>query len=389
MKTREAEKGVCVCRTLGYEEIDTMKTSTAAHVQAATDAEYLARTSEENDYRSPYRRDADRILQSKAYARYVDKTQVVYLIDNDHISQRGLHVQLVSGLARGIGRALGLHLDLIEAIALGHDVGHPPFGHEGEGYLSHLACQHGLDPFSHPAQSCRLFTDIEPLNLGLQVYDGILCHDGGMQDTRMEPRFYKEWADHEKDLKMRALDPEVNLIPMTLEGCLVKFCDTVSYVGRDLEDAINMGIIERHHVPLTGLGQSNSSIQKAFAEDLIRHSKGHNHIAVSEETYQSIRKLRDFNFTHIYKDPRLKVESRKIRRSYRVLFQFLLENLQAKAEDSYIWGDFLSTKSADYRKDTSAPQMVVDYIAGMTDGFFLRTLQRIFVPSQIEWTCTP
>ena len=134
----------------------------------------------------PYKRDVDRIVHSKAYARYVDKTQVAYLVENDHITHRSLHVQLVSNFARGIAEILRLNLDLVEAIALGHDVGHPPFGHEGEGYLSSLSKEYGNGPFAHPWQSCRLLTDIEPLNLGLAVYDGFLCHDGGMCGTKFD-----------------------------------------------------------------------------------------------------------------------------------------------------------------------------------------------------------
>ncbi len=150
----------------------------------------------EDDHRMPYKRDVDRILHSKAYARYVDKTQMAYLIDNDHIAHRGLHVQLVSSFARGIAGILRLNLDLVEAISLGHDVGHPPFGHEGEGYLSTLSIEHGNGPFCHSLQSCRLFSEIEPLNLGWAVYDGFLCHDGGMGGAVLIPHFEKSWDGH-------------------------------------------------------------------------------------------------------------------------------------------------------------------------------------------------
>src|SRR3984957_3501716 len=138
----------------------------------------------EDDHRLPYKRDVDRIVHSKAYARYIDKTQVVYLVENDHITHRSLHVQLVSNFARGIAEILHLNLDLVEAIALGHDVGHPPFGHEGEEYLSALSQEFGAGHFAHSWQSCRLFMHVEPLNLGLAVYDGFLCHDGGMSNPK-------------------------------------------------------------------------------------------------------------------------------------------------------------------------------------------------------------
>ncbi len=125
----------------------------------------------EDDHRLPYKRDVDRIVHSRAYSRYHDKTQVVYLVPNDHITHRVLHVNLVSHFARGIAEILHLNLDLVEAIALGHDVGHPPFGHEGEQYLSSLSIEYGNGPFSHPWQSCRLFRTLEPLRLGLAVLE--------------------------------------------------------------------------------------------------------------------------------------------------------------------------------------------------------------------------
>ena len=175
----------------------------------------------EDDHRLPYKRDVDRIIHSKAYARYIDKTQVVYLIDNDHITHRVLHVQLVSSFARGIAEVLRLNVDLVEAIALGHDVGHPPFGHEGEGYLDALSREHGEGLFTHSWQSCRLFRDIEPLNLGIAVYDGFLCHDGGMRDTKVGPQRNKGWEEHFGDLETKKNDPDANVMPMSLEGCLV------------------------------------------------------------------------------------------------------------------------------------------------------------------------
>ena len=233
----------------------------------------------ENDHRMPYKRDVDRILHSKAYARYADKTQVVYLVDNDHITHRGLHVQLVSSFARGIAEILRLNLDLVEAIALGHDVGHPPFGHEGEGYLSTLTIEYGEGPFSHPLQSCRLFSEIEPINLGLAVYDGFLCHDGGMSSPVLIPQSRKSWDEHLEERKQKKNDPEKNILPATLEGCLVKLCDTMSYLGRDIEDAIQLGILTRDEVPLTSLGQTNREILAFLAQDIIKQSYSQKHIA--------------------------------------------------------------------------------------------------------------
>lgn len=335
---------------------------------------------EKRDHRSSYRRDAGRILHSKSYARYVDKTQVVYLVADDHISHRSLHVQLVSHLARSIAEQLQLDLALVEAIALGHDVGHPPFGHEGEQYLSKISQQLGLGLFAHPWQSCHLFTLIEPLNLSLEVCDGILCHDGGLQKTTLQPQ-KKSWDDHREDLAKRLKDPEIHLIPMTLEGCLVKICDTVSYLSRDLEDAIHLKLISRSQIPATILGSHPEEVLRIFTQDVVEHS-GSSSIGMSQQLFDALRTLRNFNFEHIYFHPNLKTESAKICRSYSLLADFLIENAKRR-EQSYIWQNFLHTKSAEYLSQTSSARQVVDYIAGMTDGFFIRTFNKIFTPSPI------
>ena len=338
----------------------------------------------EDDHRLPYKRDVDRILHSKAYSRYVDKTQVVYLVENDHITHRSLHVQLVSSFARGITEILRLNLDLVEAIALGHDVGHPPFGHEGEGYLSALSIEHGHGPFSHPLQSCRLFSELEPLNLGLAVYDGFLCHDGGMSHNVLVPQFGKTLEDHLREKKQKRIQPEVNIFPGTLEGCLVKLCDTLSYIGRDIEDAISLGIISREDVPVTILGVQNRTILGALSADIIQQSYKNEYIALSQEAFEALGVLRKFNFRAIYSHPKLKVESSKIKQGYRFLFEWLLRDHQENHQSSYLWNHFVSKRGEGYISETSHVQMVIDYISGMTDQFFVRTLEKILIPSKIQ-----
>lgn len=354
------------------------------HPKAALSKNHCRVQGAEDDHRLPYKRDVDRIIHSKAYVRYTDKTQVVYLVDNDHVTHRSLHVQLVSSFARGIAEILRLNLDLVEAIALGHDVGHPPFGHEGEGYLSEISQEFGNGIFTHPWQSCRLFTDIEPLNLGLAVYDGFLCHDGGMKGTTLHPRFGKRWEDHVADRKKKLEDIDYNIIPGTLEGCLVKLCDTMSYLGKDIEDAINIGIISRTDVPKTFLGNTNREILSVLARDVITHSYEKDYIAMSEEAYQALKVLRKFNFEHIYIHPKLKVESTKIKRSYRFLFELLLQDLEKSKENSHVWKNYSEKKSDAYKNQTLPVQMVVDYISGMTDSFFVRTLENLAIPKRIE-----
>lgn len=354
------------------------------HPKAALSKNHSRYFGQEQDHRLPYKRDVDRIVHSKAYARYIDKTQVVYLVKNDHITHRSLHVQLVSNFSRGIAEILRLNLDLVEAIALGHDVGHPPFGHEGENYLSALVKEYGLPSFAHPWQSCHLLTHVEPLNLGLEVYDGFLCHDGGMQHNKLTPRFGKTWDDHfsEKDLKLQK--PSLNIMPSTLEGCLVKLCDTVSYLGRDMEDGIQLKILERDKIPSTILGKTNGEILTNVAQDIIKNSYGQDYIAISQEVFEALLVLRKFNFENFYNQPQLKIESQKIQRSYRILFEILLQDYKQKGKASYLEHFFLHNKNVRYIEQTIEIQKVIDFIAGMTDSYFVKTLQNLIVPMPID-----
>jgi dGTPase len=369
---------------LSYREHAQQHEESSFHPRAELSKNHSRFFGPEDDHRLPYKRDVDRIVHSKAYARYVDKTQVVYLVENDHITHRSLHVQLVGNFARGIAEILRLNLDLVEAISLGHDVGHPPFGHEGEEYLSELSQEYGGEVFAHPWQSCRLFTDIEPLNLGLAVYDGFLCHDGGMCGNVLKPCFGKSWDDHFRERQQKISEPSRNIWPGTLEGCLVKLCDTMSYLGRDIEDAISLGILKREDVPQTPLGSSNREILSFLAQDVIRHSYGNDYIAISNEAYDALKVLRKFNFDRIYIHPKLKVESIKVRRSYRILFELLIEDLVKEKQKSFIWHHFLHNKSERYLTEAKEIRMVIDFISGMTDSYFVRMLEKLVVPKRIE-----
>lgn len=367
-----------------YRDLAILKEKNSLHPKAAFSVDHSRYSPLVADHRLPYKRDVDRIIHSKAYARYVDKTQVVYLVENDHITHRALHVQLVSNFSRGIAEILCLNVDLVEAIALGHDVGHPPFGHEGEGYLSALSIEFGNNHFAHPWQSCRLFTELEALNLGLAVYDGFLCHDGGMSGPKVTPIYNKTWDQHFNERIQKVKNPSKNILPATLEGCLVKLCDTISYLGRDIEDAIQLGILDRSIVPKTILGTSNSEILSALACDIIENSYEKEYIALSNEAYEALLTLRRFNFKNIYIHPKLKVESSKIKNGYRVLFTMLLDNFEKFKEHSHLFKSFLHNKSEEYLSKTSSVQMVIDYISGMTDKYFIRTLEKLVVPQQIH-----
>ncbi|MFP4522361.1 MAG: deoxyguanosinetriphosphate triphosphohydrolase family protein, partial [Fibrobacterota bacterium] len=225
-------------------------------------SEYASRSSravckgvlKKNEIRPRYAVDSDRILHSRSFTRYIDKTQVFYAFENDHLTHRVLHVQLVSKIARTIGRILRLNEDLIEAVALGHDIGHTPFGHEGEKYLSDICEKKGIGNFRHNIHSVRMLSGVENrglgLDLSLQVFDGILCHDGESTDDVLVPKSGKTWASHESDIEKMTLDRSVSTpMPMTTEGCVVRFADTIAYIGRDVEDAIALNIIKRSDLP--------------------------------------------------------------------------------------------------------------------------------------------
>ena len=222
--------------------------------------------------RQQFALDADRILHSRAYARYIDKTQVFCLIENDHITHRGLHVQLVARAARTIGRFLHLNEDLIEAIALGHDIGHPPFGHDGERFLSELCQEHGLPAFQHNVQSVRFLDRLERKGIGwnltLQTLDGILCHDGETHSRALNPDDAATFSDFEPRLAAKIANPAHPLFPSTLEGCVVRLADTISYIGRDIEDAIVLGLIRRDDIPArcrAVMGDTNGTMRVALS----------------------------------------------------------------------------------------------------------------------------
>jgi dGTPase len=341
-------------------------------------------------HRQNFAVDADRILHSRAYTRYIDKTQVFYLIEHEHISHRVLHVQLLSKISRTIGRYLRLNEDLLEAIALGHDIGHPPFGHDGERILSRLCQAHGIGPFLHSVQGVRFLDRVEKdgrgLNLCLQVLDGILCHDGETHLERLAPDREKTFERLEEEIRLKMADPDIPLKPMTLEGCVVRLADTISYIGRDLEDAITLNLVRRDDLPAVvqeRLGRTNGAIVYSLVSDLIVHSYQKNYVGYSPEVGQALKILRDFNYARIYNNPRIKGETGKIEELCSALFARLLHDVQEKRLASPIWTDFLASMAAAYLQSHQPAEIVRDFIASMTDAYFLRQCQELFFPQPL------
>ncbi len=333
----------------------------------------------ESGYRQSFSVDVDRILHSLAYTRYVDKTQVFYLIQNDHITHRVLHVQLVSKIGRTIGRFLGLNEDLIEAIALGHDIGHVPFGHDGETLLSQLCRQHGIGWFHHNVQSVEFLERVEKkgrgLNLCLQTLDGILCHDGEVHDRWLQPRSGKTFEELDRQVAEAAWHPRLTFVPMTLEGCVMRMADTISYIGRDLEDAIRLGLVPRRDIPphcARVLGRSNGTIVYRLVTDIIENSYGREAVGFSAEVSAALKALKKFNYERIYLSPMIKRHTEAIGALFRQLFETYLADIEKERRDSVIFTRFLKNMSPEYIQRRSSAEIVRDFIAGMTDRYFLR-----------------
>jgi len=341
-------------------------------------------------HRQNFAVDTDRILHSRAYTRYIDKTQVFYLIDHEHISHRVLHVQLLSKIARTIGRFLRLNEDLLEATALGHDIGHPPFGHDGERILSDICSSHGIGPFLHSVQGVRFLDKVEKngrgLNLSLQVLDGILSHDGETHLERLSPDREKTFANLEEGIRLKLADPSVSLKPMTLEGCVVRLADTISYIGRDLEDAVTLNLVRREDLPhevVQRLGRTNGAIVYSLVADLLCHSFDKNYVGYSPEVGQALAALRDFNYERIYNNPRIKEQTPKIEGLFAGMFNRFLADVEQKRRDSPIWVNFLADMEPAYLEASRPAEMVRDFLASMTDAHFLRQSQESFFPQPL------
>jgi dGTPase len=341
----------------------------------------------ETGHRQNFSLDTDRILHSLAYSRYIDKTQVFYLIKNDHITHRVLHVQLVSKIARSIGRLLRLNEDLIEAIALGHDIGHTPFGHDGERFLSELSMAYGLGSFLHNIQGVRFLEKIERKgrgwNLTLQVLDGILSHDGELHSQALYPNKEKNFSSLDKEVTEKENNPSIDLRPMTLEGCVVRMADTISYIGRDIDDAIRLGLITRNDLPEDCrriLGETNGTIVYTLVEDLVSNSLDEPYVCFSREVGEALKKLKEFNQENIYTNEKVKGQTQKIELMFKLLFERYVNDLENGNETSDIYGAFLEGMSSEYKDKALSAEIVRDFIAGMTDDYFLDQCRKNLIP---------
>ena len=303
------------------------------------------RTEEECGFRTPFQRDTDRIVYSKAFRRLKHKTQVFLQPEGDHYRTRMTHTLEVSRIARTMARALFLNEDLTEAIALGHDLGHTPFGHAGERLLNEVM----PGGFAHYEQSVRVVERLEKggegLNLTWEVRNGILCHTKGTPAA-------------------------------TLEGQIVRLADHIAYINHDIEDALRGGIIYPIDIPLeisSLLGFSHSARVNALVVDAVQASLGQGEIRQSPEVGEAMLALKSFMFEHVYTNPMAKGEEGKAQDMLRQLFEHFQK-----------YPDGLPADFQTIRAEEGVDRAVCDYIAGMTDPFAVEMFKEIFIPK--GWT---
>ncbi len=348
---------------------------------------------EKEDVRPAFSHDTDRIIYALSFTRYMKKTQVFSFREDDHLSKRITHVLFVSKIARTIGRALQLNEDLIEAIALGHDIGHTPLGHEGEKILDELSMEHLQEHFYHNVESVRNYLELEKggkgLNLTVQVLDGILCHNGEMLEPIYQPSF-KTKEQFLEEYRQCYVDAQVarRVRPMTLEGCVVRICDIIAYVGRDVEDAIRVGILKEEDVPreiTSVLGRTNSEIINTLVTDIVNQSMGKPYIKMSDAVFQALTALKQFNYKYIYHYANTKEELRKYHDAFVSLYDVYLKALEEEDHHSSIYLFFLDQMGEEYRKKTKKERMVLDFLSGMTDDFFLREAKKASCKGLSNW----
>jgi len=290
---------------------------------------------QDSSHRTPFQRDRDRIVHSKAFRRLKHKTQVFISPEGDHYRTRLTHTLEACGIARNVARALGLNEDLTEAIGLGHDLGHPPFGHIGEAVLDDCVRERFGSRFRHNHHSLRVVERIERLNLTEQVRDGMLRHTGD------EP-------------------------PATLEGRVVRVVDRVAYINHDIDDALRAGVLRFEDLPaeeIELLGSTGSERIETLVGDLLERSEAVGEIAQGDEVGGAMLRLREFLFDRVYLAADAQREKPRIERMLRALFDH-----------------YASEPPPAVVADSSREQRVVDWLAGMTDRFAVRVFAELSLP---------
>ncbi len=356
-----------------------------------------------NDIRSEFERDYTRVIHSNAYRRQKHKTQVFFSPENDHICTRIEHVTYVESISYTIAKYLGLNVELTRAIAIAHDIGHSPFGHQGEKILSEISKRDLGKTFWHEKNGLEFVDKIElledksknmqNLNLTYAVRDGIISHCGEIDENKLKPR--DEYID------LNSYSKPNQYAPYTWEGCVVKIADKISYLGRDIEDAITLGILDEHLDDLYKILNKNKSevinntvIINSLIYDLCNNSSPEKGLCFSEEIFELIKEIKDFNYKYIYLSERLKPSTKYFELVLNQIYDTLnnsKENLKGfypelfkDFEDwlSYYW-NLPRNKNAknkaifDLNDRKSYSQAIIYYIAGMTDNYAIDMYNKI------------
>lgn len=373
---RERKQGTCA--PVGFDDENILRRRTVPKDQSSL-------------WRPAFVHDIDKIMHCPYYNRYSDKTQVFSLTKNDDITRRSLHVQLVSRIARNIGSALHLNLDLIEAIALGHDLGHTPFAHSGEVYLDALYYAHAGRHFSHSIHSVRVLDGIFPLNVSLQVLDGIAAHNGEIELGEYRPVELGSFEEFDRIIESCYLDKAQvrRLMPSTLEGAVMRISDIIAYLGKDRQDAARMKLVDEDDYSHTLIGSINAEIINNLVVNIIENSYGKPYIRLDDAHFEALKQAKRENYHRIYESAatRAKLDTTAKPMMGEIYGQMLSDLLSGK-RNSPIFRHHINyvnrtrySRQVPYEK-SEPNQIVVDYIASMTDDYFIDLHRYLFPNSE-------
>lgn len=343
-------------------------------------------------WRPTFVSDTEKILHNPYYSRYSDKTQVFSLYKNDDISRRAYHVQLVARVARNIGAILGLNNDLIEAISLGHDMGHTPFGHDGEFILDDLYREKTGRRFFHNVHSVRVLDKLICRNMSLQTLDGVVCHNGEMELKEYRPHNLSGFEEFDKRIESCYLTEEANKkqVPSTLEGCVMRICDIIAYLGKDRQDAKRLGIVENPEIfSAMEIGQSNAEIINNLVVNIVENSYGKDYLCMDENYFAALKLAKKENYKFIYGNADMKkVVEEQIRPMFSQVYEELLKQAKTMDKNSIFYthhieflkeqNKFQSYFNIEEYMSEEKNQMVVDYVASMTDDYLIELYHYLF-----------
>ena len=347
----------------------------------------------ESIWRPPFAHDIDTIIHSPYYNRYTDKTQVFSLIKNDDITRRSLHVQLVSRISRTIGAALGLNLDLIEAIALGHDIGHPPFAHSGESYLCELYHAHTGRYFFHNVHSVRVLDVMFPYNISLQTLHGIATHNGEVEMMEYEPQPIDSFAEFDRMIERCYTEPGYanTILPGSLEAIVVRISDIIAYLGKDRQDADRAGVASESMFFNEDIGSINAEIINNLVVNIIENSYGKNRICLDKRHFKALADSKAANYRMIYNYAAPKANLQNTAKPMMAeIYGQCLDDLRAGNKYSPIFTHHINyLEKIHYKRfapyeSSEYNQIVVDFIASMTETYFVELHHYLFPESKLR-----